>query len=145
MKKKHIDDLVNQEKNNNNVEVDLEEGSISRTSSDESIDEPSGIVNKTNKNKNDDQEEDSSDESNVILPKLIPLTIGTKTVHTQEIALSVDIDGKKYSNSMLQKKHCMLKRGSYKGVEVPYIVNDVYINKDNDGYFYDISNTNELK
>ena len=52
---------------------------------------------------------------------------------------------KKYSNNMLQKKHCMLKRGSYKGVEMPYIINDVYINEDNDGYFYDISNTNELR
>ena len=75
----------------------------------------------------------------------MPLTIGTKTVITQGIALLVGINGKKYSNSMLQKKHYMLKRGSYKGVEIPYIVNDVYINEDNDGYFYDISNTNELK
>ena len=95
MKKKNSDDLVNQEKNNYNVEVDPEEYSISRTSSDESIDESSGIVNKTDKNKDDDQEEDSSDESNVILPEFIPLTIGTKTVNTQGIALSVDIDGKK--------------------------------------------------
>ena len=75
----------------------------------------------------------------------MPLTIETKTVNTQGIALSVHIDGKKYSNSMLQKKYCMLKRGSYKGVEMPYIINDVYINEDNDGYFYDISNTNDLR
>ena len=46
--KKNSDELVNQEKNINNVEVDPEEDSISRTSSDESIDESSGIVNKTN-------------------------------------------------------------------------------------------------
>ena len=29
----------------------------------------------------------------------------------------------------------MLKRGPYKGVEVPYIINDVYINEHDDGYF----------
>ena len=46
---------------------------------------------------------------------------------------------------MLQKKDCMLKRGSKKGVEMPYIINDVYINEDNDGYVYDISTTNELR
>ena len=39
----------------------------------------------------------------------------------------------------------MLKRGSKKGVEIPYLINDVYINEDNDGYFYDISTTNELR
>ena len=101
-----------------NVEVDPEEVSISRTSSDESIDE---------------------------LPEIMPLTIEDKTVNTQGIALSVNIDGKKYNNSMFQKKNCMMKRGSYKGVEMPYIINDVYINEDNDGYFYDISNTNDLR
>ena len=75
----------------------------------------------------------------------MPLTIGTKTVNTQGIDFSVDIDGKTYSNSMLQKKHCILNKGSYRSVEMPYIINDVYINEDNDGYFYDISNTNELR
>ena len=31
------------------------------------------------------------------------------------------------------------------GVEMHYITNDVYINEHNDGYFYDISNTNDLR
>ena len=75
----------------------------------------------------------------------MPLTIITKSVNTQGIAISVHINGKKYSNKTLPKKHCMLKRGLYKGVEMPYIVNDVYINEYNDGYFHDISNTNELR
>ena len=124
--------VVNREKKNNNVEVDQKEDSISKTSSDESSDESSGKVNKKNKNKDDDQEEDeSSDEYSVKVPEFLPLTIGTKTVITQGIALSVGINGKKYSNSMLQKRFCMLKRGPYKGVEIPYIVNDVYINEHN--------------
>ena len=74
----------------------------------------------------------------------MPLTIGTKTVNTKGIAISVHIDDKKYSNKTLQKKYCMLKRGSKKGVEIPYLINDVYINEDNDGYVYYISTTNEL-
>ena len=63
------------------------------------------------------------------------LAIGTKTVITQGIALSVGINGRKYSNSMLQKKYCILKRGPYKGVEILYIINDVYINEHNDVFF----------
>ena len=47
--------------------------------------------------------------------EVMPLTIGTKTVNTQGITISVHIDGKKYSNKTQQKKHCMLKRGSKKG------------------------------
>ena len=100
---------VTQDNNNNNVEVDSEEDSINRTSSDKYIDVSSGTVKETKKNKDDD-EEDSSDESNVMLPESMPLTIGIKTVNTQGIALSVHIDDKKYSNSMLHKKHCMLKK-----------------------------------
>ena len=75
----------------------------------------------------------------------MPLTIRTKSVNTQGIAISVHINGEKYSNKTLPKKHCMLKRGSKRGVEMPYIINDVYINEDNDGYFHDISTTNELR
>ena len=36
---------------------------------------------------------------------------------------------------MLQNKNCMLKRGPYKGLEVPYIMNDLYINDHDDVYF----------
>ena len=43
---KSSDELVNQEKKNNNVEVDTKDDSISRTSSVESSDESSGKVNK---------------------------------------------------------------------------------------------------
>ena len=175
LNKNNNDELVNEDNNNNNVDVDSEEtssdesidesrgndkktntnkdgddedsedDSINRTSSDESIDESRGIVKKTKRNKDDDEEEDSSDECNVKLTEIMPLTIGTKSVYTQGIAISVHVDGKKYSNKTLQKKHCLLKRGSKRGVEIPYLINDVYINEDNDGYFYDISTTNELR
>ena len=48
VKKKNNEEalVVNQEKKNNNVEVDPKKDSISKTSSDESSDESSGIVNK---------------------------------------------------------------------------------------------------
>ena len=36
----------------------------------------------------------------------------------------------------------MLKRRTYKGLEVPYIINGVYINEHDDRYFLDISNSN---
>ena len=39
----------------------------------------------------------------------------------------------------------MLKRGPYKGVEVPYIINDVYINEHDDGYFFNIKNSNDVR
>ena len=39
----------------------------------------------------------------------------------------------------------MLERGQYKGVEVPYIINEVYINEHNDGYFFDITNSNKIR
>ena len=39
----------------------------------------------------------------------------------------------------------MLKRGSKKGVEIPYLINDVYINEHNNGYYYNVSTTNELR
>ena len=39
----------------------------------------------------------------------------------------------------------MLKRGSKKGVEIPYFINDVYINEHNNGYYYDVSTTNDLR
>ena len=55
------------------------------------------------RNKYDDEEEVSSDESNVKLTDIMPLTIGTNTVNTQGIAISVHIHGKKYSNKTLQK------------------------------------------
>ena len=43
---------------------------------------------------------------------------------------------------MLQNKECMLKRRTFKGLEVPYIINGVYINEHDDRYFLDISNSN---
>ena len=43
---------------------------------------------------------------------------------------------------MLLKKCCMLKRGVQKGLEMPYIINEVYINEHNNGYYYDVSSTN---
>ena len=46
---------------------------------------------------------------------------------------------------MLQNKNCMLKRGSYKGLEVPYVINDVYINEHDDGYVFDITNSNDIR
>ena len=46
---------------------------------------------------------------------------------------------------MLQNKKCMVKRGTYKGLEVPYVINDVYINEHDDGYFFDIMNSNDIK
>ena len=54
--------------------------------------------------------------------EVMPLTIGTKTVNTQRITISVHIDGKKYSNSMLQKKCCMLKRGSKRVLRCPTLL-----------------------
>ena len=39
----------------------------------------------------------------------------------------------------------MLKRRTYKGLEVPYIINNVYINEHDDGYFFDISNSNDIR
>ena len=39
----------------------------------------------------------------------------------------------------------MLKRGSQKGVEIPYLINEVYINEHNNGYYYDVSTTNDLR
>ena len=68
---------------------DPDDGSINRTSSDESIIEP----------------RDNDNECNVILPDdMMPVTIGTNTVNTQGVASSVNIHGKKYSNEMLLKK-----------------------------------------
>ena len=39
----------------------------------------------------------------------------------------------------------MLKRGTYKGLEVPYVINDIYINEHDDGYFFDITNSNDIR
>ena len=39
----------------------------------------------------------------------------------------------------------MLKRGSQKGVEIPYLINEVYINEHINGYYYDVSSTNDLR
>ena len=38
----------------------------------------------------------------------------------------------------------MLKRGTYKGHEMSYIINDIYINEHDDEYFFDISNSNDI-
>ena len=133
LNKNNIDELVNEDNNNNIVNVDSEEtsfdesndescgndkntifnndddeedsedDSINRTSSDESIDESCGDDRRTMKNKDDDEEEVSSDECNVKLTEIMSLTIGTNTVNTQGIAISVHIHGKKYSNETLLK------------------------------------------
>ena len=58
---------------------------------------------------------------------------------------TVVLNNEKYSNCMLQNKKIMLKRGIYKGPEVPYIINDLYINEHDDGYFFDITNFNDIK
>ena len=76
---------------------------------------------------------------------MMPVIIGTHTVNTQGGARSVNIHGKKYSNEMLLKTYCMLKRGSKKGVEISYLINDVYINEHNNGYYYDVSTTNGFR
>ena len=39
----------------------------------------------------------------------------------------------------------MLKRGIYKDLEVPYIINDVYITEHDDEYFFDIMNSNDIR
>ena len=84
-------------------------------------------------------------ESSVKFPKLLPLAIGNKTVITQGISTTVVFNGKKYKNCMLQNENCILKRGSYKGLEVPYVTNDVYINKHDDEYIFDITNSNDIR
>ena len=89
---------------------DSEDDSINRTSSDESIDESRGNDKKKMRNKDDDEEKVSSDESNVKLTDIMPLTIGTNTVNTQGIAISVHIHGKNYSNKTLQKTLYVEKR-----------------------------------
>ena len=70
------------------------------------------------------------------------ITIGGITVNIQGVASSVKILDKVYSNKMLLKKCCMLKRGVQKGLEMPFIINEVYINEDNNGYYYDVSSSN---
>ena len=39
----------------------------------------------------------------------------------------------------------MLKRGIYKDLEVPYIINDVYITEHDDECFFDIMNSNNIR
>ena len=39
----------------------------------------------------------------------------------------------------------MLKRGTYKGLEVRYVINDVYINEHDNEYFFDITNSNDIR
>ena len=46
---------------------------------------------------------------------------------------------------MLQNKNYTLKTGPYKGLEVPYVIDDVYINEHDDGYFFDITNSNGIR
>ena len=67
--------------------------------------------------------------------------IGDTTVNIQGVASSIKILDKTYSNEMLLDKCCTLKRGVQKGLEMPYIINEVYINEHNNGYFYDVSST----
>ena len=70
------------------------------------------------------------------------ITIGKITVNIQGVASSVKILDKVYSNEVLLKKCCMLKRGVQKGLEMPYIINEVYINDHKNGYYYDVSSPN---
>ena len=39
----------------------------------------------------------------------------------------------------------MLKRGICNGLEIPYVINDVYINEHDDGYFFDTTNSNDIR
>ena len=105
--------------------------------------------NNNTKNREDVPEEESytktlSVQSSVKVSKLFPLVIRNKNVLTQGIATTVALNNNKYSNSMLQNKECMLKRRTFKCLEVPYIINDVYINEYGYGYFFDISNSNGI-
>ena len=77
-------------------------------------------------------------------PKSLPLAIQNKNIITQGIATIIVLNEKK-SNCMLHNKHCTLKRGTYKGLEVPHVINDVYINEHDDGYFFDITNSNDIR
>ena len=155
------EETVNEDNNNNNVDIDSKE-STSDESNDESCgndknlkfndddddddeDSEDDSINRTSSDESIDESRGNDNECNVILPDMMPLTIGTNTVNTQGAASSVHIHDKKYSNETLQKKHCMLKRGSKKGVEIPYLNNDVYLNENNNGYCYDVSTTNELR
>ena len=113
------------------------------------------MIKKRNKKKNTKNVEDvpeevsctktPSVESSVKLPKLLPLAIGNRTVITQEIATTVVLNRKKNSNRILQNKNYMLKRGPYMGLEVQYVINDVYINEHDGGYFFDITNSNDIR
>ena len=81
-----------------------------------------------------------------MLPEdLMSVRIGDTTVNIQGVASSIKILDKLYSNEMLLDKCCMLKRGVQKGLEMPYIINEVYINEHNNGYFYDVSSTTGYK
>jgi len=158
-----VDELVDTDnERDSNVDVDSEK-STSDQSNDESCgfdknskfnnedddddeDPDNGSINRTCSDESNDEFRDNDNECNVILPAdIMPVTIGTNTVNTQGVASSVNIHGKKYSNEMLLKKYCMLKRGSQKGVEIPYLINEVYINEHNNGYYYDVSSTNDLR
>ena len=46
---------------------------------------------------------------------------------------------------MYASKKYMLKRGTYKGLEVRYVINDVYINEHDNEYFFDITNSNDIR
>ena len=39
----------------------------------------------------------------------------------------------------------MLKRGICNGLEIPYVINDVYINEHDDGYVFVITNSNDIR
>ena len=71
--------------------------------------------------------------------------IGDTTVNIQGVASSIKILDKTYTSEMLLDKCCMLKRGVQKGLEMPYIINEVYINEHKNGYFYDVSSTTGYK
>ena len=46
---------------------------------------------------------------------------------------------------MYALKKCILKRGTYKNLEVPYVINDVHINEHDDGYVFDTTNSNDIR
>ena len=61
------------------------------------------------------------------------VSVGDTTVNIQGVASSIKILDKTYTSEMLLDKCCMLKRGVQKGLEMPYIINEVYINEHNNG------------
>ena len=60
-----------------------------------------------------------------------------KMVLTQGIATTVAWNNEKYSNILLHIK-MYVEKWIYKGFELPYIVNDVYLSEYDNEYFFDL-------